>query len=130
MWTFIRYILIAGIIYVIDLGGYYLLLQAGVGHLLANVIVKVVAVLTGFYLHRRFTYQITERQDAVAHAKKYFGLAFVYTPVSSVTLFLVMLVLPKPVIAKIISDVLLFIGTYWVTTQFTFKTSRSADRKV
>jgi len=102
------------------MGGYYCLIQLACDPIVANVIVKVVAALCGFFMHRRFTYQIRDSDEALAHAKKYFGLALVYTPVSSAVLYLLMLIIHHPVYAKAVSDVLLFVITYWVTTKFTF----------
>lgn len=124
MSTFIRYIIIAGLAYVIDMGGYYWLIKLDVAPVTANVIVKIVAAVCGFYLHRRFTYRIRNLSDVSSHALKYFGLAFVYTPASSVALFLIMFVVPNPIYAKAISDIVLFLVTFWVTTKFTFNANK------
>jgi putative flippase GtrA len=130
MLTFFRYLIIAGLAYIVDMGGYYLLIKLHMIPLVANIIVKVVAAICGFYLHRRFTYRITDRLDVSSHAKKYFGTALVYTPASTVTLFLLMLVIPDPIYAKALSDILLFLLTYWITTKFTFNTNRDPKRLV
>ena len=126
MSTLARYIIIAITAYIIDMGGYYLLVQLGWQPVAANVIVKVFAAVCGFFMHRRFTYQIKDEKDMANHAKKYFGLALIYTPVSSAVLFLLLLVIVNPIYAKATSDVLLFVATYWITTKFTF-TRPAAD---
>ncbi|QDZ28854.1 GtrA family protein [Noviherbaspirillum sp. UKPF54] len=120
MSTFIRYIIIAILAYVIDMGGFYLLVRLSFSPILANIVVKIVAAICGFYLHRRFTYQITDSAEIMAHAKKYFGLALAYTPASSLTLFLILFAVHNPIYAKALSDILLFLVTYWITTRFTF----------
>jgi putative flippase GtrA len=127
MSTLIRYIIIAGLVYVIDMGGYYYLIELGQKPVISNIIVKVVAVICGFFMHRRFTYQIRGPAEALAHAKKYFGLAFIYTPISSMVLYLLMFIIPSPLYAKAGSDILLFILSFWVTTKFTFTKAALSD---
>ena len=128
MGTLIRYLIVAVLAYVIDMGGFYLLVQAGTEPVTANIAVKVLAAVCGFFMHRQFTYRIESGRDIASHARKYFGLALAYTPASSVVLFLIMLVLPHPVYAKAISDVLLFVATYWITTKFAFKKGVDSPR--
>ncbi|SNS23671.1 Putative flippase GtrA (transmembrane translocase of bactoprenol-linked glucose) [Noviherbaspirillum humi] len=128
MGTLIRYLIVAVFAYVIDMGGFYILIKSGIDPVVANVAVKVLAAICGFFMHRRFTYRIEGREAMAAHARKYFGLALAYTPASSVVLFLIMLVLPQPVYAKAISDVLLFVATYWITTKFTFTKGADSPR--
>jgi len=129
MSTFVRYIIIAAIAYLIDMGGYYCLVKLGWNPIASNVLVKVVAAVCGFFMHRRFTYQITDSAEVTDHAKKYFGLALLYTPVSSAVLFVLLFLIHNPIYAKATSDVLLFVVTYWVTTKFTFTKSMSGDQK-
>ena len=128
MGTLIRYLIVAVLAYVIDMGGFYLLIRSGVDPVAANVAVKVLAAICGFFMHRRFTYRIESREAIASHARKYFGLAFAYTPASSVVLFLIMLVLPHPVYAKALSDVLLFVVTYWITTKLAFTQDAGSQR--
>jgi len=119
--TLIRYIIVAVLAYVVDMGGYYLLVHLDTHPVSANIVVKVIAATCGFFMHRRFTYRITEADGQVAQATKYFGLALVYTPVSTVALFLLLLVIPHPIYAKAVADILLFVVTFWVTGRFAFK---------
>jgi putative flippase GtrA len=119
--TLLRYLVVAAIAYVIDMGGYYVLVSLNTHPINANIIVKVVAAICGFFMHRRFTYKITDADGKIVHATKYFASALVYTPVSTLVLFLLMLVLPHPVYAKAIADILLFVLTFWITSKFTFK---------
>ena len=128
MRTLILYLIVAVLAYIIDMGGFYFLITTGFDPVAANVAVKVLAAICGFFMHRRFTYRIEGREAIESHARKYFGLALVYTPASTVVLFLIMLVLKHPVYAKAISDVLLFVATYWITTKFTFTRGNCSPR--
>lgn len=120
MNTLIRYLIVAVLAYFIDMGGFYLLLELGNHPVKANIFVKIFAAVFGFFMHRRYTYKITEVDGQKMHAIKYFGLVFVYTPVSRFILFIFMLVIPEPLYSKAISDLLLFIVTFWVTSKFAF----------
>lgn len=118
--VFVRYFLVAGVAYGIDFGGYIFLLSLEYKPVIANMMIKVVAAIFGFFSHRYFTYSIKERNEIGKHAVRYFGLALFYTPVSSVVLYGIMMLLPNPVYAKFISDVLLFLLMYLITSKFTF----------
>jgi putative flippase GtrA len=118
--TIVRYLIIAVAAYVIDMGGFIVLLFLNVPPILANILVKIGAAIFGFYGHRYFTYQIKHSNNILAHAIKYFGLVLVYTPVSSVCLAIMIKIIADPVVAKFICDVVLFVVVYWVTSKFTF----------
>lgn len=122
--TFIRYVLVAGLAYGIDFGGFIFLLSIGYPPLWANTLIKVVAAIFGFFAHRYFTYSIKVRDGMGREAIRYFGLAFFYTPVSSALLYGLMLIIPNPVYAKVISDISLFILMFWVTSKFAFAKKR------
>lgn len=125
MSTLIRYLIVAVLAYVVDMGGYYFLVRLDTHPVSANIVVKVLAAICGFFMHRRFTYKINESDGQIAQATKYFGMALLYTPVSTLVLFLLMLVIPHPIYAKVIADVLLFAMTFWVTSKFAFKKKSS-----
>ena len=120
MTTLVRYMVVAFIAYVIDMGGYFLLLQIGTHPVSANIFVKILAALCGFFMHRYYSYQITEVNGQKIHAIKYFGLALIYTPISTLVLFIMMFIVPHPIYAKAIVDIMLFVVTFWVTSRFTF----------
>lgn len=118
--TFIRYVLVAGLAYGIDFGGFMLLLSLGYSPLWANTLIKVVAAIFGFFAHRYFTYSIKGSIGMGKDAIRYFSLALFYTPVSSMLLYGIMLLMPNPIYAKAISDVSLFILMFWITSKFAF----------
>lgn len=115
-----RYLLVAAVVYAIDMGGYIFLLQLQLSPALSNLLTKVVAVVFGFYAHRVFTYQIKDKTNLFNHAIKYFGLALLYTPTSSLCLMLMMHFILNPIAAKFVCDVILFVLVYWLTSHFTF----------
>lgn len=120
----IRYFIIAVLAYGIDFGGFVVLIHHGYDPVIANILVKVLAALFGFCGHRYFTYAIFDHSDISKHAVKYFGLAFIYTPVSTLFLYLMMLFWPNPIYAKLAVDIILYILTFSVTTLFVFTPSK------
>jgi putative flippase GtrA len=119
----IRYLIVAGLAYGIDLGGFILLLGLNYSPFVSNILVKVVAAIFGFFGHRYFTYVVTDNQDMSKHAIKYFGLALFYTPVSSIFLYLLMTIFPNPVYAKLMTDISLFVLMFWITSKYAFTKS-------
>jgi putative flippase GtrA len=116
-----RYIAIAFIAYTIDIGGYVLMLYLGIKPILANACIKIVAAFFGFFMHRKFTYQIKGKKKIRTHAMRYFGMALLYTPLSSFVLFVCLQLFHDPVFSKFFSDVILIFITYLITTTYTFK---------
>lgn len=128
----VRYVVVAVLAYVVDLGGFALLVHQGVHPAPANVAVKIAAALFGFFMHRRFTYQFDGKDGMAAHAIKYFSLAAIYTPASTLVLYGLLLCMSSVVSAKVVADVVLFIATYAITTSLVFtakaKPAAPADR--
>ena len=58
-----------------DIGGFWALTLISVEPYAANLGVKVVAALFGFFAHRSFTYEIKDREAIYKHAARYFGVA-------------------------------------------------------
>lgn len=127
--VFIKYSLVAGVVYGIDFGGYILLLSMGNSAVVANTLIKVVALVFGFFAHRYFTYSITERNNMGKHAVRYFGLGLIYTPVSSMVLYVLMFLVTNPIYAKLITDISLFAASFWVTSNFSFSKTHSTSTK-
>ena len=117
---FFRYIIVAGVAYGIDFGGFIFLLGVGFSPVVANAMIKIVAAIFGFFGHRYFSFAITERADIGRHALKYFGMALFYTPVSSFVLYCIMYVVSNPVYAKILADISLLVLMFWITLRFSF----------
>jgi putative flippase GtrA len=115
-----RYLFVSVLIYAIDMGGYIVFIKCGLNPLMANVLVKIFAALFGFFAHRHITYRLKNSDSLMHHAIRYFGLAIIYTPVSTLVLYVLFKVIPHLVIAKFIGDVLLFVVVYYITSKFVF----------
>jgi putative flippase GtrA len=126
LFLLFRYLLVAGFAYSIDFGGFILLIYFKYPPILSNIIVKIVAAIFGFYSHRYFTYSIKDKANIAHHALKYFGLALIYVPVSSGALYLCMLLISNPLLAKFITDVILFILIFFITSKFTFSKGKAS----
>lgn len=124
LFLLFRYLLVAGIAYSIDFGGFILLIYLKYPPILSNIIVKIVAAIFGFYSHRYFTYSIKDKANIAHHAFRYFGLALIYVPVSSGALYICLIIISNPLLAKFITDVILFILMFFITSKFTFSNSR------
>jgi putative flippase GtrA len=118
---FIRYFIVAASAYLIDFFGFLIFNNLGFKPVTSNILSKVFASLYGFKFHRRFTYKLNKREGIKAHAIKYFSLVFLlYTPISSLVLFLMLKLINEPEFAKIYSDIILYFVTYFYTSKFIF----------
>lgn len=118
---FLRYVLIQGLAYGIDMGGFFLLLtHMAMAPLTANIISKVLAGVFAFFAHRSFTFEVAHEGGKMQQAVKYFVLLGLNIPLSSATLALVLWVIPYPVAAKFIADVIGIFITYWLSKRFVF----------
>lgn len=114
---FSKYLIISGIAYFVDFVG-YLLLILFFEPIISNLLTKILASLSGYYLHSKFTYntELNNKKTII----KYFGALLLYTPISSLFIFIFLLFF-NAVEAKIFSDITLFFLTYIVTTKYIFK---------
>ena len=70
--TLLRYVLVQLVAYAIDLGGFYVLITAGVfGPLVANVGGKIAAGIFAFFVHRRFTFGVRQQSGKLSEAVRY-----------------------------------------------------------
>lgn len=116
-----RYLAIAFFAYAIDMGGYIIMVYLGIKPIFANACIKIVAAIFGFFMHRNFTYQIKNKKKIRLQAIKYFGMALLYSPLSTAVLFVCLRLFDEPVFSKFFSDIILILITYLVTTRYTFK---------
>jgi putative flippase GtrA len=118
---FLRYFLVAGTAYLIDFFGFLVFNKIGFIPVISNIFTKILASIYGFILHRKFTYKLNKKDGIKAHAIKYFSLVFLlYTPISSLVLFLMLKFVNEPGFAKIYSDIVLYFVTYVYTSKFIF----------
>ena len=117
---FARYVLIAGLAYLIDIGGFWILTSVLVSPSTANLGIKVLAALFGFFAHRQFTYEIKDKEGIYKHAARYFGVALIYAPVSTAILIYVLSIINSPVFVKFGVDVFLAFLTFVIASKFVF----------
>lgn len=117
----LRYCAIALLAYALDMGGYVFMINIGIKPIFANGSIKIFAAIFGFFMHRNFTYKIKDRSKMHIHAYRYFGMAFLYTPLSTIVLYLSLSLFYEPIFSKLFSDIILILITYIITTSFTFK---------
>jgi putative flippase GtrA len=129
MLTFARYLLVQAASYVLDLGTFLALHElAAIDPVLANACGKVVAGCLAFAAHRAFTFRIRDAADTYWQATRYFSLLAVNTPLSSGVLALLLHVIPAPVLAKFVSDVICVALTFALTQSFVFRRHDSKAR--
>ena len=127
--TFFRYTLVQLLAYGIDMGGFLVLLWAGLfGPFLANVLAKSAAGLFAFAAHRQFTFGTIGNGGTVGQGLRYFLLLALNVPLSSGLLALLLLWVPQAVVAKVLSDVVMVAVTYWASKLLVFRAAKSAAR--
>lgn len=133
--TFFRYVVIQLLAYVIDIGIFLIILNTGFfGAVIANVLSKISAGFFAFVAHRKFTFYSDEYEGRLHQAGRYFILLLLNIPLSSVILVLILTLIKDVIIAKIVTDVLGVLMTFWLSKSFVFvkkqkQVSTSADLK-
>ena len=119
--TFARYVLIQLFAYVIDMGGFLLMINAHwSGPFVANVIGKIFAGLFAFVAHRHFTFQGAQLGGSKAQAFKYFILLALNMPLSTGVLAALLMITDHPALAKVFADGICVLLTYWLSKTFIF----------
>ena len=104
---FIRYVTIQLLAYVLNMGGFLLILKVGIfGPVIANIIGLSASGIFAFIVHRNFTFCSNEPEDKNRQAIRYFvGLAL-YIPFSIGVLSFLLIWIKEPGIAKFLADVI------------------------
>ena len=119
--TFVRYVGIQLLAYIVDMGGFLIVLRLALfGPVVANVIGKIAALCFAFVAHRNFTFGVHERGDRRSQAIRYFSLAALNVPLSSAVLAGVLLGVDQAALAKILADVICVVFTYSVSKRLVF----------
>lgn len=126
--TFLRYIAIQILAYVIDMGGFLLLLHAQLlSPILANIFSKLAAGIFAFFCHKHFTFRIAFG-DTAGQGARYFTLLALNIPLSSSVLALQLAWVNEPAIAKITADIICLAFTYLVSKYFVFTKTKANGR--
>ncbi len=119
--TFVRYVVIQLLAYAIDMGGFLLMLHAGLlAPVAANAVGKIAAGLFAFVAHRHFTFRAGAGADRMRQAVRYFALLALNVPLSSGVLAAVLIWIHQPAAAKVVADALCVLITYWLSKTFIF----------
>jgi putative flippase GtrA len=118
---FLRYLIVQGAAYGLDMGGFVLLFTyLSINPLVANLVGKVLAGLFAFAAHRKFTFVVSRNGNAVQHSVRYFTLFVLNIPLSSIVLIVASCMIPVGVVAKFIADMLCVFITYGLSKRFVF----------
>ncbi len=129
--TFVRYVAIQVLAYVIDMGVFLVILRSEVFMpLVANILGKVAAGVFAFVAHRVFTFRVAEKASKKHQAIRYFALLGLNIPLSSAVLYLMLVYIANPVVAKFISDVVCLVLTYSLSKHFVFVGKHKKPKKV
>ena len=119
--TFIRYLGIQLLAYVLDLATFLVILKLGFfGPFVANVVGKLAAGFFAFIAHRKFTFCTNVVADRNRQATRYFFLLMINLPLSAGVLAVVLIWLDQLVIAKVVADLVSVSVTYWLSKSFIF----------
>jgi putative flippase GtrA len=125
--TFLKYLVIQVLAYVIDMGSFLLVLQLGIaGPIVANIFSKLAAGSFAFVAHRSFTFSVAGSGFVAKQAVRYFLVLAVNVPVASAILGLILIWLPHPVVAKFLSDIVSVGLSYALSKHFVFNVQTSS----
>ncbi|WP_153099677.1 GtrA family protein [Paraburkholderia hayleyella] len=125
---FTRYLMVGGITYALDMGGFLLFFNYfGVGPLIANAIAKVLAGLFAFFAHRYFTFGVAKGGGTARQAIRYFSLLALNIPFSALILSIMLWLIPIAVVAKFTADIICVFYTYWLSKHFVFLNPEAAS---
>lgn len=122
---FSRYLGVQVVAYVIDMGG-FLLMNALLGPLAANVVSKIAAGIFAFIAHRRVTFKVHGHGSQHAQLLKYAFLLALNIPLSSSLLALLLPWIAPNALAKLVSDVACVGLTFAVSRYLVFTHPRSS----
>ena len=118
-----RYCLSGGLIYLIDLLVFLLLHYVlFLEPYSANIVAKLTGAVSGFFLHRTFTFSVASGKPGRAQMVRYAGLWLVNVTAANAFLYGALSALAMPVFwGKIISDILVILMSFIVSKYFIFK---------
>lgn len=118
--TFARYVAVQLAAYALDMGMFLVLLHGGIaGPVPANVAAKIAAGAFAFFAHRAFTFRLGGTARA-GEATRYAILLALNVPLASALLAALLHVVPHPVAAKFLADVVCVGLTFLLTRRAVF----------
>ena len=127
--TFIRYVIIQLLAYVVDMMGFLLILKLEIfGPIIANLIGKTAAGTFAFIAHRNYTFGTNNRADRKRQAIRYFSILAINVPFSTGILGIFLTWITEPVIAKILADCIVVALSYLLSKHFIFTGLSESNR--
>jgi putative flippase GtrA len=124
--TFLRYLVVQLMAYVVDMGSFMLLLNLIIiDPITANILSKILAGIFAFILQRKFTFRVEADGLLQKQAMRYFVILFINIPIASSILFLMLLWTPDAVRAKLFSDIACVGISYLLSKYFIFSSGNS-----
>jgi putative flippase GtrA len=122
------YVIVQLLAYGLDVGTFVLLVERfAVAPLWANICAKAVAGCFAFFTHRHVTFDAAAGGRLSDQALRYVLLLIANSVASSAMLALFMRVVPSPVMAKIIADVILIAVSFGLSKSVVFRGAKSGQ---
>jgi putative flippase GtrA len=126
--TLVRYIAIQLIAYGIDMGLFLAFIYLGyLDPLVSNILGKVAAGIFAFLVHRSFTFRLDKKEHSKKQKYRYFLLLGSNVPLSSLVLGLFLQAINYPVVAKLLSDVVIVVISFCVSKKWVFVADTDAE---
>lgn len=117
-----RYLVVGLCVYAIEYGVYLgLVLNNWLSPIVANAAAKVIAGLSGYFLHRLYTFGKPFYDGLVADFCRYVAILLINIPLFAGIFYLVSLLIPNFIWVKIVSDVFCIAIAYLQTRFFVFR---------
>ena len=125
--TAVRYVAVALIAYVLDIGVFAVLVSLFHAELLwSNVAGKICTAIFGFLGHRYFTFKAKTHSTLFPDALRFGLVATLNVPFSTFLLYVVVWVLPYAIAAKVIADSIGVGVTFFISKLFIFRNDAAA----
>ena len=126
---FIRYVTIQLLAYVLNMGGFLLILKVDIfGPVIANIIGLSASGIFAFIAHRNFTFRFNEPEDKNRQAIRYFVGLVLYIPFSTGVLSSLLIWIKEPRILKFLVDVIGVVLSYLISKKLIFTKLPAAKR--
>lgn len=126
---FFRYVAIQLLAYVLDIGTFLLIVIMGfLDPIAANVIGKVAAGTFAFMAHRNFTFHSYQAENGNRQAVRYFVILALNVPFSSGVLSLFLTWIEELAVAKVFSDGVCVLISYFISKKYIFAKLPLANR--
>lgn len=123
----VLYVAVGGIVYLVDLGSFTaVVLTWPEQHLAGNTLAKVAGALTGFVLHKYFTFAGDQSDPVHKQAVRYITLLAANIAGANLLLYLSIDLLGLPTLpAKVGVDVLVIICSFFVSRHLVFRKNKA-----